>query len=243
MWIFTKYGFFSAVCARQGDGSHRQSVYKNRIMLRARDKGHLEALQRRFPKLAGFKVQESTTNDYRCRIFIPKHLWAKVLAALANETDYDNFKTAVGRFQGERGHTYKDSLMRVWGAMYGYQRGIYGPGIYDRLRDEHEGDLFDEGDEGEPFDEPDGIVTDEPAPDEEVILVTDADENKLLGVIWWPDEWATSEEAYADAVQSGTLKLVSHPAFERVLWREARRVKATTIFDFEEYKTRPAGQS
>ena len=26
MWIFTKYGFYSAMCARQGDGKHGQSV-------------------------------------------------------------------------------------------------------------------------------------------------------------------------------------------------------------------------
>lgn len=26
MWIFTKYGFFSAVCARQGEGEYYQPV-------------------------------------------------------------------------------------------------------------------------------------------------------------------------------------------------------------------------
>jgi len=36
MWIFTKYGFYSAVCARQGDGSHGQPVDPDRIMVRAR---------------------------------------------------------------------------------------------------------------------------------------------------------------------------------------------------------------
>jgi hypothetical protein len=44
MWIFSKYGFFSAVCARQGDGSHGQPVDPERMMVRARDQGHLEAL-------------------------------------------------------------------------------------------------------------------------------------------------------------------------------------------------------
>jgi len=29
MWIFTRYGFFSAVCARQGDGGHGQPVDKS----------------------------------------------------------------------------------------------------------------------------------------------------------------------------------------------------------------------
>ena len=29
MWIFTQHGFFSTVCARQGDGSHGQLDYDN----------------------------------------------------------------------------------------------------------------------------------------------------------------------------------------------------------------------
>jgi hypothetical protein len=51
MWLFTKYGFYSAVCARQGDGSHGQPVDPNRIMVRARMRQHLEALKERFNDL------------------------------------------------------------------------------------------------------------------------------------------------------------------------------------------------
>jgi len=43
MWVFTKHGFFSAVCARQGDGTYGQPVDQDRIMVRARVRGHLEA--------------------------------------------------------------------------------------------------------------------------------------------------------------------------------------------------------
>jgi hypothetical protein len=50
MWIFTKHGFFSAVCARQGDGKHGQSVDPDRILVRARVRGHLDALKKRFPE-------------------------------------------------------------------------------------------------------------------------------------------------------------------------------------------------
>ena len=35
MWIFTKHGFFSAVCARQGNGKHGQPIDLERIMVRA----------------------------------------------------------------------------------------------------------------------------------------------------------------------------------------------------------------
>jgi len=55
MWIFTKYGFFSAVCARKGNGKHGQAVDPNRIMVRASEvhltaifeNGHIGALLRR----------------------------------------------------------------------------------------------------------------------------------------------------------------------------------------------------
>ncbi len=53
MWIFTKHGFYSAVCARQGDGGHNEPVDPDRIMIRGRIRGHLEALQARFPDLLG----------------------------------------------------------------------------------------------------------------------------------------------------------------------------------------------
>ena len=49
MWIFTKYGFYSAVCARQGDGKKHQPVDPDRIMVRARARQHLDNLVARFP--------------------------------------------------------------------------------------------------------------------------------------------------------------------------------------------------
>ncbi len=53
VWLFTKYGFYSVVCARQGDGSHSQPVDPDRIMVRARVRRHLEALKDRFADLLG----------------------------------------------------------------------------------------------------------------------------------------------------------------------------------------------
>ncbi len=39
MWLFTKYGFFSVVCASQGDVRHGQPVDEARMMVRARARG------------------------------------------------------------------------------------------------------------------------------------------------------------------------------------------------------------
>ena len=123
MWIFTKHGFFSAVCARKGDGRHDQPVDPDRIMVRARVRGHLEALKKRFPELLGqCEIQEFSGADYAFRIFVAKSVWSPVLSGLAEETDYDNFKSEVARHQGRRGTAYEHALHEVWSVMNGLQK-------------------------------------------------------------------------------------------------------------------------
>ena len=123
MWIFTKHGFFSAVCARQGRWEHGQPVDPDRIMVRARVRSHLEALRKRFPNLlAECEIQESAGTDYAYRLFVQKPAWMKVLAGLAEETDYDNFKSEVARHQGNAGAAYEHSLHEVWSVMHRLQK-------------------------------------------------------------------------------------------------------------------------
>jgi hypothetical protein len=123
MWIFTKHGFFSAVCARQGNGTHRQPVDPDRIMVRARVREHLEALKERFPNLLGqCEIREFAGTDYAYRLFVDKRVWSQVLAGLAEETDYDNFKSEVARHQGRAGAAYEHSLHEVWSVMNRLQK-------------------------------------------------------------------------------------------------------------------------
>jgi hypothetical protein len=123
MWIFTKHGFFSAVCARQGNGKHGQPVDPDRIMVRARVRGHLDALKKRFPDLlGGCDIQDSAGTDYAYRLVIQKSEWMKVLAALAEETEYDNFKSEVVEHQGKAGAAYEHSLHEVWSVMHRLQK-------------------------------------------------------------------------------------------------------------------------
>jgi hypothetical protein len=123
MWIFTKHGFFSAVCARQGDGKHGQPVDLDRIMVRARVRGHLDALKTRFLDLLGpCAIQESVGTDYAYRLFVQKSAWTQVLAGLGEETDYDNFKSEVARHQGRPGAAYEHSLHEVWSVMHKLQK-------------------------------------------------------------------------------------------------------------------------
>ena len=120
MWLFTKHGFFSAVCARQGDGKHGQPVDPKWIMVRARVRKHLEALQERFPDMLGkCEVQENKGTDYAFRLFVDKAVWSQVLVGLNEELDYDNFKSEVGRFQGSG--SYEHSLHEVWSVMHRLQ--------------------------------------------------------------------------------------------------------------------------
>ena len=39
MWLFTKHGFYSAVCARQDNGRHGQPVDPDHIMVRPEYEG------------------------------------------------------------------------------------------------------------------------------------------------------------------------------------------------------------
>ena len=122
MWLFTKYGFFSTVCARQGNGNHGEPVDPGRIMIRARIRTHLEGLQDRFAELLnGCDILETSTTDYRYRMFIAKGVWSEVLVALSEEMDYDNFKSKVAAHQGTAGANYENSLHDVWAVMHRLQ--------------------------------------------------------------------------------------------------------------------------
>ena len=123
MWLFTKHGFFSAACARNGNGKRGQPVDPDRIMVRARVRDHLEALKKRFPEfLSDCEIQESAGTDYAFRLFVQKSAWKQVAAGLAEETDYDNFKSEVARHQGRAGAAYEHSLHEVWSVMHRLQK-------------------------------------------------------------------------------------------------------------------------
>ncbi len=47
--------------------------------------------------------------------------WSRVLLALNEELDYDNFKSEVARYQGSDGAEYEHALHGVWSVMYELQ--------------------------------------------------------------------------------------------------------------------------
>lgn len=123
MWLFTKHGFYSTVCARQGDGAHGQPIDPSRIMVRARVRAHLDALKERFPgQIGSCEVHATRASDYAYRLFVDKTAWTQVVTALADEIDYDNFKSAVERHQGRAGDEYVQALHDIWSVMYELQK-------------------------------------------------------------------------------------------------------------------------
>lgn len=111
MWLFTPHGFYSAV-------EHRNQP--DTIIVRARDADDLEALRSYIPDL---EVVETTNADYRYRAFVSRSEWASAVSTMSRQIDYDNFKNAVKKRQGEhRASVY----MRVWSAMLALQPALFG---------------------------------------------------------------------------------------------------------------------
>jgi type I restriction-modification system DNA methylase subunit len=109
MWLFTRYGFFSIASGTKLDGS----VDPKTIMIRSRSDDHLKKLQKRFLVLTG-KIKNWRYRDYRYRLIVLKAVWVKVMAELAEEQEWSNFKDEAKRFQGEKGQEYVHTLHRVY---------------------------------------------------------------------------------------------------------------------------------
>lgn len=118
MWIFTKYGFFSTVCAREGDGSRRDPIDESTIAVRARSRHHLQSLLSRFKnELGSPEIKTYVGSDYQYRVFVPKENWKTVCDALADELDYDNFKKEVSKSHSGEAFKYCEVLHKVWGVI------------------------------------------------------------------------------------------------------------------------------
>ncbi len=119
MWLFTQYGFFSVVCARDLTGKTK-GVDPKTLMVRARSRQHLESLIARFTELQGVEVAATENTDYRYRLVLPKAVWGRVVAELTAEIDYGNFKSQAYEKTGDK--QYSNALHDVWDVMYRLQK-------------------------------------------------------------------------------------------------------------------------
>ncbi len=91
MWIATRYGFFSVVCARKSVTS--REINPEMLMVRARRRQHLESLITAMPDIAvRGEIMQSAGTDYPFRIFVSKTRWTTIMTKLVDDLDYGNFK-------------------------------------------------------------------------------------------------------------------------------------------------------
>ena len=114
MWLFTKYGFFSAV---------EVTGQPESIQVRARLHEDIASLAGLCREMVGVDPQiiETHDSDYRFRIVLPRPTWNEIGKLLATDIDYSNFK---GRVLGPK--VPKDVVRAyhaVWQAMWDLQRG------------------------------------------------------------------------------------------------------------------------
>jgi hypothetical protein len=116
MWIFTTHGFFSITRTRQ---------QPEMMQIRARQKEHLQNLQKRFTA-DGFgmlgNIIETPDADYRFRIITEPATVQIVLANLADDINYPNFKSACHAAGFDDNRTYINALHAVWTTMYSTQQ-------------------------------------------------------------------------------------------------------------------------
>ena len=120
MWLMTRYGFYSVVLASTDPDTPASGPDADHLMIRARQRHHLEALIDLQPKLKSTSILDSPFTDYRFRIICPRTLWAEVHQLLLDDMDYQNFKIACERFHGWRDR-YVQALHAVWKVLHSIQ--------------------------------------------------------------------------------------------------------------------------
>jgi hypothetical protein len=61
------------------------------------------------------QIETFPGSDYPFRIFVEKPVWSSVMKELADELDYDNFKSAVAKEPNSS--DYEECLHDVWAIM------------------------------------------------------------------------------------------------------------------------------
>lgn len=112
IWIFSIYGFYSA-----------SAVSGDRVAVRARSKRHLTNLLTRFDLSS--KIVRLRYRDYPYRVYLPKPVWMSIVAGIAEEQTWSNFKGEVKRrARSKVDRAYETALHRVWYEMLRFQEAL-----------------------------------------------------------------------------------------------------------------------
>lgn len=169
MWLFTDTGFYSIV-----DKDSKRFVKSRTLCIRARCAEDLDRLREKYlPSMS--RTIDNQGTDYPFRAFAPRRKVSRALMTIAEDIDYDNFKTQVGKTLG---YGRSGQLHSVWAAMLRIEPkptgGLLPKGYWDQKKfweDERNTYGYPEWDEipteqvsdsSSDFDDPDeytGIVT------------------------------------------------------------------------------------
>jgi len=116
MWIQTIYGAFSIVAATT-DGTASGDVDSVHLLVRARVRAHLHALQSQFPAIATVAVIESPARDYPFRMLVFRKAFGEVMKELAEAIPYPNFKDAAAHGPVGTDNAYIHALHQIWSVL------------------------------------------------------------------------------------------------------------------------------
>ena len=99
MWLFTRWGFYSIACARQGDdGSTGNEIDSHSLVIEAFDEQHLTALKSHLPDLIGnCFIKQVAESEFRFHMIVDKNIWSQVMLSLSQELNYDDFREEMVR--------------------------------------------------------------------------------------------------------------------------------------------------
>ena len=99
MWLFTRWGFYSIACARQGnDGSTGNEIDSHSLVIEAFDEQHLTALKSHLPDLIGnCFIKKVADSEFRFHMIVDKNIWSQVMLSLSQELNYDDFREEMVR--------------------------------------------------------------------------------------------------------------------------------------------------
>ncbi len=115
MWIFTNYGFVSAV---------QHNAKQDAFLVRAREPGVLEEFAKRHK--INTVVRETPDADYRYRAEIERTEFAAAVAVEILSIDYGNFKSAFRSLITENTGVTHWALLDVWTVMRDLQEHLAG---------------------------------------------------------------------------------------------------------------------
>jgi hypothetical protein len=109
----------SIACAKKADGFTDDPEL---VMVRARVREHLESLRYRFPDaLRDVAIAVTLNTDYRYRLVVKKTTWVELIAEMAKEQTYSNFKGEIAENKAHVRSGYEHALHDVWSVMFGLQ--------------------------------------------------------------------------------------------------------------------------